>query len=207
MIFLFNYQAGGLLGPPAAAISSAMTWPSQQLLTPSGLLDPLAQLVTPPRLRKYCYCGVLAPNEALREAVTASAGPAGATPQRLEQARASMGRPAASTVEPGSPSPLASLRRAAARCRALLLARIHEGLPPRCPQCGEPMRIIAFGLDLPSVERILEHIGEPTAPPKVLPLRSPPQLEFGFDQAPAADDWSETDRTPGAQVATSRRGT
>ncbi len=52
---------------------------TELLLTPVELLDLLAQLVTPPRLHKHRYCGVLAPNAALREAVTVSAGPAGAT--------------------------------------------------------------------------------------------------------------------------------
>jgi len=72
-------------------------------------------------LHEHHYCGVLAPNAALREAVTASAGPAGATLQLLEQARAIMGLPAASPAEPDMPSPLTNLRRAAARCWALLL--------------------------------------------------------------------------------------
>jgi hypothetical protein len=123
--------------------------------------------------------------------------PTGATLLLLEQARASMGLPAAKPVEPDPPSPLPSLRRAAARCWALLLVRIYECLPLRCPKCGEPMRIIAFVLDRPVIERILEHIGEPTQPPAVLPARSPPQMELGFDQTPAADDWPEMDQTTG----------
>ena len=170
---------------------------TELLLTPIELLDLLAQLVTPPRLHKHRYCGVLAPNAALREAVTASAGPAGATLQLLEQARAGMGLPAAKPAEPDPPSPLSNLRRAAARCWALLLVRIYECLPLRCPKCGEPMRIIAFVLDQPTIERILDHIGEPTQPPAVLPARSPPQLEFGFDQTLATDAWPEMDQTAG----------
>lgn len=157
----------------------------------------MAQLVTPPRLHKHRYCGVLAPNAALREAVTASAGPAGATLQLLEQARASMGLPAAPAAEPATPSPLTSLRRAAARCWALLLVRIYECLPLRCPKCGEPMRIIAFVLDRPVIERILEHIGEPTQPPVVLPARSPPQGELPFDQTPGGGDWPDMDQSAG----------
>jgi hypothetical protein len=102
------------------------------LLTPIKLLDLLAQLVTPPRLHKHRYCGVLAPNAALRESVTASAGPAGATLQLLEQARASMGLSAARPAEPDAPSPLTNLRRAAARCWALLLVRIYECLLTLC---------------------------------------------------------------------------
>ena len=169
-------------------------------LTPIELLDRLAQLVTPPRLHKHRYCGVLAPNSALRKAVTASAGPAGATLQLLEQARASMGLPSALPPESDPPSPLSNLRRAAARCWALLLVRIYECLPLRCPKCGEPMRIIAFVLDEPTIERILAHIGEPTQPPVVLPARSPPQLAFGFDQTTATAEWPEMDQTAGQQA-------
>ena len=80
---------------------------------------------------------------------------------------------------------------------ALPLVRIHECLPSSCPQCGEPMRIIAFVPDRPQVERILAHLGEPTQPPAVLPAHSPPQLESGFDQTPATDDWPGMDQTAG----------
>ena len=95
---------------------------TELLLTPLELLDQLAQLVTPPRLHKHRYCGLLAPNAALRAAVTASAGPAGATLQLLQQARSSMGLPSAkeqpATLPAAAdlPSPLSTFRRAAARC-------------------------------------------------------------------------------------------
>jgi hypothetical protein len=62
------------------------------------------------------------------------------------------------------------------------------------------MRIIAFVLDRPVIEHILEHIGEPTKPPAVLPARSPPQLTFGFDQTIATADWPEMDQTAGQQA-------
>jgi len=125
---------------------------TELLLTPIELLDLLSQLVTPPRLHKHRYCGVLAPNAALREAVTASAGPAGATLQLLEEARASMGLPSAQTApapspaEPDDPPPLATLRRAAAQGAAGALAaaarvRVRpdardHGLAGDGPDCG-----------------------------------------------------------------------
>jgi hypothetical protein len=59
------------------------------------------------------------------------------------------------------------------------------------------MRIIASALDAPTIERILAPIGEPTQPPAVLPARSPPQGEFGFDQTPATTDWPELDQRAG----------
>jgi hypothetical protein len=44
-------------------------------------------------------------------------------------------------------------RRKLARCWSLLLARIYACLPLKCPKCGEPMRIIAFGFDQTPVPR------------------------------------------------------
>ena len=65
--------------------------------------------------------------------------------------------------------------RAAARCWALLLARIFECLPLLRPRCGEPIRIIVFVLEPPVIERILTHIGEPTEAPEVWLAREPLQ--------------------------------
>jgi len=169
---------------------------TELVLTPVELLDRLAHLVTPSRIHKHRYCGVLAPNAKLRRAVTESAGPAGATLQLLQEAQSSMGL-AGSPAEPDETDdkPTSTLSRAAARCWALLLVRIYECLPLLCPRCGEPMRIIAFVQEPAVVEKILTHIGEPIAPPAILPARSPPQGEFGFDQVVGAEEWVEVDQT------------
>jgi hypothetical protein len=45
------------------------------------------------------------------------------------------------------------------------MARIYDFFPLQCPQCGGPVRIIAFITDAPSIRAILNHLGEPTAPP------------------------------------------
>jgi len=66
--------------------------------------------------------------------------------------------------------------RIAARCWALLLARIYEFLSLVCSHCRAPMRLIAFILDPPVIERNLGHICEPVQAPAVLSARSPPQL-------------------------------
>ena len=73
---------------------------------------------------------MLAPNAKLRRAVTETAGPAGATLQLLQEARQKMGIP---DSEPADQPPLvtaaepdqrrSAVRRAAARCWALLMAR------------------------------------------------------------------------------------
>ena len=185
---------------------------SELILTPLQLLDRLAHLVTPPRIHKHRYCGVLAPNAKLRRAVTESAGPAGATLQLQQQARHQMGLPVSaavddrSTADAESTGPAADaesrtgIQCAAARCWALLLVRIYECLPLRCERCGTPMRIIAFVLDPPAIERILTHIGEPTTPPALLPARAPPQTVMDFDQVDqrtGGDEWPEMDQTAG----------
>ena len=95
--------------------------------------------------------------------------------QLLEDAREKMGVPededAAESHGPADDDkPKTGIQRAAARCWALLLVWIYECLPLLCPKCGEPMRIIAFVLDPPVIERILNHIGEPSTPPLIQPL-------------------------------------
>ena len=57
------------------------------------------------------------------------------------------------------------------------------------------MRIIAFILEPPVIERILRHVSEPTEPPTILPARSPPQGELAFDQDGVRDDWPEMDQS------------
>jgi len=180
---------------------------TELILTPLELLDRLAHLVTPPRRHKHRYCGVVAPNAKLRGAVIASAGPAGAVLQVLEEAREKMGLAGADDADTDArplstddAEPRSAAGRLAARGWALLLARIFECLPLVCPRCGEPMRIIAFILDRSVIERILEHVGEPTEAPAVLPARSPPQGELGFAQVDASsgvDAWPEIDQTGG----------
>ena len=71
---------------------------TELILTPLELLDRLAHLVTPPRIHKHRYCGVLAPNARLRRAVTETAGPAGATLHLLQEAREKMRLPEAETA-------------------------------------------------------------------------------------------------------------
>ncbi|MBU8871296.1 MAG: transposase, partial [Gemmatimonadales bacterium] len=60
---------------------------TELVLTPLELLDRLSKLITPPRIHKHRYCGVLAPNAKLRKAVIETAGPSGATLQLLTEAR------------------------------------------------------------------------------------------------------------------------
>ena len=132
--------------------------PSALVLTPLELIDKVATLVPPPRVHRHRYYGVLAPNAALRAAVTALApvpvaAPAAGTPDDAPQ-------------------------RAAARYLwAMLLARIYEVWPLTCSFCGAQMRIIAFITEPAAVRQTLEHLGEPTRPPRFAPARGPPLWE------------------------------
>ena len=141
--------------------------PSALVLTPLELIDKVAALVPPPRVHRHRYYGVLAPNAALRAAVTALAlvpvaAPAAGTPEDAPQ-------------------------RAAARYLwAMLLARIYEVWPLTCSFCGAQMRIIAFIAEPAAVRQTLEHLGEPTRPPRFAPARGPPLWE-AVTAAPPAD--------------------
>ncbi len=64
---------------------------------------------------------------------------------------------------------------------AMLLARIYEVFPLRCPRCGEPMRLIAFVTDSGSITRILAYLGEPTKAPHIAPAARGPPWEEDFD--------------------------
>ncbi len=93
---------------------------TELVLTPLELLDRLSKLITPPRIHKHRYCGVLAPNAKLRKAVIETAGPSGATLQLLTEARDKMD---IDQQDSAADKPRSGVRQAAARCWAMLLAR------------------------------------------------------------------------------------
>jgi len=105
-------------------------------LTPLQLIDRLAALIPPPRVHRHRYFGMLAPNSALRAAVTALAVPAVAPAVPLAAV--------APAPHQAPPADEPAHRRAARYAWAVLLARIDEVLPLRCPNGGGEMRIIAF---------------------------------------------------------------
>ncbi len=146
------------------------------------MLDRLAALIPPPRKHRHRYYGALAPNSPLRAAVTALAQPAGEgiVPAADSTLNTAVAPPAATADE--------SLHRKAARYAwALLLARIYEVLPLLCPKCGGKMRIIAFITEAVAVKKILAHLGEPTAPPRLMPARGPPLWEMQDGGSDAID--------------------
>ncbi len=167
------------------------------LLTPLELIERLAALIPPPRRHRHRYYGVLAPNAPLRAAVTALAVAKDVVPL------ASAMTEAVSAPESGATVPNAldeeaeepALRRAARYVWALLLARIYEVLPLRCPKCGGDMRIIAVINEGPVIREILGHLGEPISAPRLAPARGPPLWEL------PVDDQAERETDPPAQPA------
>jgi len=49
-----------------------------------------------------------------------------------------------------------------ARAWAGLIARIHGVDPLRCSRCGASLQLIAFIVEREVIDRILQHVGEPT---------------------------------------------
>ena len=139
-------------------------------LTPLELIERLAALIPPARLHRHRYHGVLAPNAPLRAQVTALAR-----------------QPPATLPDPAH-APHAPARSPAHYLWAALLARIYETFPLLCPDCAGPVRIIAFLTQPASVNALLSHLGEPTAPPKVAPARGPPLWEQALEPLPRWDD-------------------
>jgi hypothetical protein len=75
---------------------------------------------------------------------------------------------------------------------AMLLARVHEALPLSCPTRHSQMRIIAFINDAGTVKTILDHIGESTQPPRIVPARGPPLCEAAAaEQAENDPQWDQ----------------
>ena len=150
---------------------------TELLLSPLELLERLSRLITPPRIHRHRYHGVLAPHARLRSAVTLIGRP---EPESGEHV-AAVGVPASSP--PPDPEPGPSPSGASARMRwAQLIARIYEVLPLLCPACGSEMRILAFLTHPPTTQAILLHLELPHRPPPLAPARAPPQSELLLDQ-------------------------
>lgn len=163
--------------------------PSERVLTPLELIDKIAALVPPPRAHRHRYYGVLAPNAFLRAAVTALAPVTTIAPPTASAAAATEEAP----------------HRAVARYLwAMLLARIYEALPLSCPICHSQMRIVVFINDAGTVNKILDHIGESTRPPRIAPARGPPLWEAAAEQARNDQQWDQTAQ-PGPDVEFDQR--
>jgi hypothetical protein len=83
-------------------------------------------------------------------------------------------------------------------CKSLVMARIYEAFPLICPICHAKMRIIAFINEASDVQKILDHIGESTQPPRIAPARGPPLWELAEASARAGNDpgWNTAEPEP-----------
>lgn len=177
------------------------------MLTPRELIDRLAALIPPPRRHRHRYYGVLAPNAPLRAAVTALAGAGVETLETPVVAGAAPAPTPPSTTPEVLEEPIH--RRAVCYAWALLLARIYEVFPLRCPRCGGEMRIIAFITEAVAVRDILAPLGDAASPPRMAPARGPPlwemadagQAEFDPQAQPAIigaarPTWTRSSKAP-----------
>ena len=131
------------------------------LFAPVELLERLAVLTPRPRINLILYHGVLAPRAAWRSLVVGhekAASPGdGATDHVPDPGESSHG-----------PCGLRSARWAA------LMRRSFGFDVLACPRCGGRLRLIALIEEAAAIERILGHLGLPTAIPEPRPARAPP---------------------------------
>lgn len=161
---------------------------TELILSPPQLIERVAALVPPPRRHRLRYYGVLAPNAALRPAVTALAPEQDAEASALGPAALNGAlSPAADEADPAHKDN----SRKARYLWAVLLARIYEAFPLTCPQCAGEMRIIAFVTAPASIQAILAHIGEPIRPPRPAPARDPPAWGSDGDAREVMDPQAE----------------
>ena len=65
---------------------------------------------------------------------------------------------------------------------ALLMARVFEVRPLKCPHCGQVIKIINFITQKTVIQKFLGHLGLHTESPTTDPARSPLQVEMHFSQ-------------------------
>lgn len=78
---------------------------------------------------------------------------------------------------------------------SILLPRVYELMPLKCPQCGGEMKIIAFIKDQGSINEILSHMTLPIDALVLSSARGPPieydqvdrDIEETFDELPEDD--------------------
>ena len=185
-----RHKRGQWIGPGRTKKSTSPDEQGIVTLSPTELLDRLADLVPPPRKHRHRYYGVFAPHHPLRPLVTAMAiGNAGKAVEatngdpHFDRAAGHSGAEGDGTTHSHDTSRIAW---------AKLLAKIAEAFPLVCPVCGGDIRLIAFIIDPRPIRKILAHVGEPVEPPPVSPARGPPtdwtELVQAHDDRDGAQD-------------------
>jgi hypothetical protein len=151
------------------------TGQSEIVLEPDVFLRRLIATIPPKRLNMVRFHGVFAPRSKVRPALQAL------LPQKPE---------ASTTTEASADSEAAAgpggltedLPPVPPRYRRPwheLLKRVFD-VDIICGRCGSKMHRISHIDDPDTIEKILGHLGLPTAPPQPAPARAPPQCEFDF---------------------------
>jgi len=180
------------------------------LFTPIEFLEKLASLIPRPHINLLIYHGALASHARARPHIIAQVVPLEPAPPTVHDAAAPVSAvpvttapaaavpttaaPAAPAASRDAPSPpvdtgdsLAAERGDSRRRHWLwaeLLRRVFQIDILACTACGGRLRFIATIEDPPVVQRILAHVGLPTALPEASPARPPPAagdtLAFDF---------------------------
>ena len=182
-------------------------WPTPDgridlVLVPVAFLRRLAALVPAPYQNLVRYHGVFANRSRLRPLLPKP------TPRHRHDAPCSL----------TAPDPAPKARTPAAEDRpggeakvplprhlswARLLKRVLDVEALTCTRCATPMVIVAFLSDPAVLQRILDHLGLPAAPPPIAPSQRPPDDD---DSLPFPDD-QDTHRCCAARPASDARTT
>ena len=140
------------------------------ILQPLELIDKIAKLMPAPRAHRHRYFGVLAPNSSLRSHVTAMVGQKPSAFNTISKPKEQTSANSKSANEnPKTDKNEKRTRPLSCYLWAELLARVF-GIIPICPNCSQPMRVIAFIQSNESLDKILTHVGLPTKPPEISPV-------------------------------------
>jgi len=131
-------------------------------VSPMELMEKLAALVPRPKIHLTRFHGVLGPHYKHRKLVV---------PKKPTLAPSiAMAEGVASDQPPKEPKRISWAR---------LLKRVFNIDVSICPKCTKKMRIIAAIEDPNVIKKILDHLGLPSAPPRLYPARGPPIQDYG----------------------------
>ena len=190
----FSQERLSLLPDGRVVYKLAKPWPTpagrtELVLDPVDFLRRLAALIPAPYNNMVRYHGVFANRSRHRSQLPApppsrwaeqSAPCVGPTPAggAANQDQERVGPPRALP-----PPSLPSLPNRRTRTPwATLLRRVFDVDALSCPKCLTPMVVLAFITDPKVLVKILEHLGLPTSPPPIAPVRLPVEVELSFDE-------------------------
>jgi len=154
------------------------------MFDPVEFLGRLAVLVPRPRINLILYHGVLGPRAAWRRAVVRRGNASDAGDPAAAESVAQAEGPERTT--PCQPQP-------GARLWADLMRRTFGFDVLACPRCGGRLRLVALIEQADVIQRILRHLGLPTAVSEPCPARPPPCLPDAQSSSPRGDDLVDID--------------